>query len=61
MNGKRIVCECGGTLPTPVPRRCPHCGATILSVRRRGLPRVGPLLIVAAMFAALVAFLWWML
>ena len=60
MGRRRVICECGGSLSDPVPRQCPHCGATILSVRQRGWPRIWSFLIVVAMFAVLAAFVYWM-
>ncbi|MCA9267993.1 MAG: hypothetical protein KDA41_05955 [Planctomycetales bacterium] len=56
---ERIVCACGGELRRPVPSHCPHCGARIAAVRRRMWPLVWPLLLIAGMFAALLAYLAW--
>ncbi|HUG68830.1 MAG TPA: hypothetical protein VMM76_13870 [Pirellulaceae bacterium] len=57
----RIVCECGGELPRPLPHVCPHCGAVISSVRRSATPLIVQLIVVTATFAALVGFLAWLL
>ncbi len=60
MAPRRIVCQCGGRLPDPVPATCPHCGASIVAVRRGHLRQVAALLLVLGMFAALALFTWWM-
>ena len=60
MAARRIVCQCGGRLPDPVPATCPHCGAPIVAVRRSRTRQIGTLLIVIAMFATLALFTWWM-
>jgi hypothetical protein len=57
---ERIECDCGGELSRPVPTRCPHCGARIVAIRRRR-PLLVAFLIIGSIFAALVAFLHWML
>lgn len=55
----KIVCQCGGEIPRPMPTHCPHCGAQIVGVRRPLWTVVWPVLAVALLFGALVAFLWW--
>lgn len=57
----RIVCQCGGQLPRPVPRVCPHCGAAITTLRSSSWPWVWQVLSVAAVFGLLVGFLCWLL
>jgi hypothetical protein len=57
---ERITCECGGVLTRPIPETCPHCGARIVAVKRRMWPRILPLVMVALMFAALIAFVCWL-
>jgi len=56
---ERLVCQCGGKITRPLPKRCPHCGAEITGVKRCLWPTIYPLLAIALMFGALVAFLWW--
>jgi len=60
MARERIFCDCGGELPRPLPRVCPHCGGHIVRVRRRWWTIALPLLIIVAIFAALVTFVAWM-
>lgn len=52
----RMTCDCGGVIAPPLPEKCPHCGARIVGVRRRvnWLPPV----VVALLFAVLLAFVW---
>ncbi len=57
----RIICECGGELPRPMPHVCPHCGAVISSVRRSFAPMILQIIIAIVAFAALIAFLMWLL
>jgi hypothetical protein len=57
---ERIVCDCGGELSHPLPRICPHCGGQIVGVRRRWWTIAVPALLIAAMFAALAALVWWL-
>jgi hypothetical protein len=61
MSPKEVLrCSCGGRIERPLPSHCPHCGRQIVGVRRIPLSGLFPLLIVGAMFAALVAFVaWW--
>jgi len=58
---EKIACDCGGELPRPLPTECPHCGAPIVTRRRRWWPVMIGLLIVGSMFAALVLYLRWLL
>lgn len=52
----KLICDCGGEIPQPVPSHCPHCGALIAGVATRfSLP---PLAIVTLLFAALLGFFW---
>ncbi|MEO8496910.1 MAG: hypothetical protein ABI614_17705 [Planctomycetota bacterium] len=57
----RIICDCGGELPRPIPHVCPHCGAVISSVRHSIAPMVLQVIIAVATFAALIGFLVWLL
>ncbi|MEX0820086.1 MAG: hypothetical protein WD070_10860 [Pirellulaceae bacterium] len=57
----RIVCECGGELPRPMPHVCPYCGAVISSVRRSRAPMIVQTLIALATFAVLLGFVVWLL
>lgn len=57
---QRIVCDCGGELKRPLPTHCPHCGGQIAGVRRQKWPLLLSVLLVAAMFASLAAFVWWL-
>jgi hypothetical protein len=57
---ERLTCDCGGELPRPLPRICPHCGGQIVGVRRRWWALALPLLLVLSMFASLAAFVWWL-
>lgn len=54
----RLTCECGGEIPRPVPGRCPHCGKRIARVRR-GVDWLSPL-IIALLFLAVLAALYWL-
>jgi len=57
---QRMVCQCGGELPRPLPAKCPHCGAVLGRVRRSLWSQLYPPLIVAGLFTAVVAFVvWW--
>ncbi|MFO0896020.1 MAG: hypothetical protein U0836_01210 [Pirellulales bacterium] len=56
-----LRCSCGGRVERPVPPKCPHCGRQIVGVRASRLSWFHPVLIVDALFAALVGFLaWWL-
>jgi hypothetical protein len=55
---RKYVCQCGGTIVGTPPERCPHCGAKIKRIRQR--VNVWPLVIVAALFASLIAFVLWL-
>ena len=57
----KIICACGGELRRPLPVHCPHCGAQISGVRRPLWSLVWPLLAIMLMFAAIIAYLWWLL
>ena len=57
---QHITCSCGGRLALPLPKVCPHCGAEIVAVKHRIGPLLLPLIIVAAMFAALTVYVWWL-
>ncbi len=57
---EKIVCQCGGELRRPIPKKCPHCGAQITAIKRRGLPSFLPVVIVILMFAAMLAYLYWL-
>ncbi len=59
--GERIACDCGGELTRPLPSICPHCGARIVAIRRRAWPLLVAILIIGSFFAALVAYLHWIL
>jgi hypothetical protein len=52
------VCQCGGVIVGPRPHHCPHCGAKIKRFRQR--VNVWPLVIIAVLFAAVLAFLFWL-
>jgi hypothetical protein len=52
----KLVCDCGGVIPRPLPANCPHCGARIVGVDRRA--NWAPPVIVALLFGVLLAFLW---
>jgi len=58
---ERIECDCGGELMRPLPTVCPHCGARIIAIRRRRWPLLVAFLIIGSMFAALIAYLRWIL
>jgi hypothetical protein len=55
----KLRCICGGEIKLPVPSRCPHCGAALGRVRKRF--SVSPVVIVAALFALLMALLVWLI
>lgn len=56
-----LRCSCGGRVEKPIPLSCPHCGRQIAGVRASRLNWLRPVLIVGALFAALVGFLaWWL-
>jgi hypothetical protein len=55
----RYICQCGGVIDArKPPTHCPHCGAKIGRVRQTGY--YAPLLIIALLFAALLAFAVWL-
>jgi hypothetical protein len=55
----RYVCQCGGVIDAVrPPKQCPHCGAAVARVRTRG--QLTPIVLVALLFAALVAFVVWL-
>ena len=55
MNRKpRLVCECGGEVPRPIPPSCPHCGRVIAAVRRPVIAWLWPLIVIGLFFALLV-------
>ena len=58
---QHIACDCGGELPRPMPIRCPHCGRPIVAIRRRRWPLAMAVLIIGLIFAALLAYLRWLL
>ena len=56
----RYVCQCGGVIEADrPPPKCPHCGARIGRVRTRG--RWLPGVVIGLLFAALLAFVFWLL
>lgn len=58
---RQLVCECGGALPFPPPRKCPHCDARVVEIRPLAWPRYTAILVVLAMFIALSLYLIWLL
>jgi len=60
-NRARIRCACGGELRRPLAVHCPHCREQISGVRRPLWSLVWPLLAIMLMFAAIIAYLWWLL
>ncbi len=55
---RRLVCQCGGVIKGLVPTHCPHCGAKIVTVRRK-VNWLGPLAVVL-LFAAVMALMIWL-
>ena len=55
---RRLKCQCGGTIVGAVPGHCPHCGAKIGRVRQR--TNYWPIVAIALLFAALLAFALWL-
>ena len=55
----QFTCQCGGTTVGPPPKHCPHCGKKVRRVRQR--VNVWPLVIVAVLFASLLAFAFWLI
>ena len=56
---EKIVCQCGGRLERPIPKKCPHCGKKILGVRTSLWHSIYPVLAIVAMFAVVAGFLWY--
>jgi hypothetical protein len=54
MSKTRIICQCGGEVPRPIPPTCPHCGKVIASVRRPVGAWLWPILVIAGFFALLL-------
>ena len=52
---EKIVCDCGGEITRPIPSNCPHCGAQIVGTRKSVWSWLQPVLIVGALFVALIA------
>ncbi len=44
-------------MPRPLPTRCPHCGAVLVGVRARGMPRWWSWLLILVGFGLLFAYL----
>ena len=55
---RKYVCQCGGVIVGEPPERCPHCGAKVARLKQR--VNIWPPLIIAALFAILIAFLVWL-
>jgi hypothetical protein len=55
----QLICDCGARIEAPVPSHCPGCKRQIVGVPRSRWSLVYPLLLVAAMFAGLIAFFIW--
>jgi hypothetical protein len=51
----KLICQCGGEVPRPLPPHCPHCGRVISGVRRPPLAWLWPAVVIGAFFAALLA------
>lgn len=50
----RLVCQCGGEVPRPLPPNCPHCGRIITGVRRPRGAWLWPLVVIGSFFGLLV-------
>lgn len=50
----RLICDCGGEVPRPLPPNCPHCGRIIKAVRRPPLAFLWPALVIGGMFGLLL-------
>ncbi|MEO2021989.1 MAG: hypothetical protein ABGX05_09175 [Pirellulaceae bacterium] len=55
---QRVRCACGGDLSRPLPRKCPHCGASITGVRVSKWPLIMPVLVIGGCFATLLWYVW---
>jgi len=55
---EKLVCQCGGEIKRPIPKKCPHCGAQITGVKQRLWPLILPVLAILLMIAALIGFVW---
>jgi hypothetical protein len=55
---RKYICQCGGMILGNPPKHCPHCGAKVKRVRQR--VNVWPLVVIAVLFASLIAFVLWL-
>lgn len=54
MAATRMVCQCGGEVPRPLPSHCPHCGRLITTVRASRLAWLWPVVVIGGFFALLL-------
>lgn len=57
---EELVCQCGAELPRPMPTRCPKCGLVLSRVRVNWLSYVAPWMLIGGLFAALLAYVYWL-
>jgi hypothetical protein len=50
----KLICQCGGEVPRPIPPNCPHCGRIIVAVRRPKFEWLWRVLVIGGFFALLL-------